>query len=217
MPRLLTSGLKQGMINLLMESRIWFRHQRGLIRAKRISKSGLDKLHLGCGPNHKTGWLNVDLSHRADLQLDLREPLPFPDNTFSIIYNEHFFEHLDYPGGANSFLAECLRIMKPGGLIRIGVPDTEWPLQEYCGIQNDGYFEMARKYWHPDWCTTPMEQINYHFRQDGEHKFAYDFITLEKILLACGFTSIKKVEFDPSIDSESRKTGTLYVTALKPE
>ncbi len=217
MQRLLTTGIRQSLFNLAVEIRIWLRHQKGVMQARHLPLSALDKLHLGCGPNHKSGWLNIDLSHRADLKLDLREKLPFPDNSFSIIYNEHFFEHVDYPGPAAEFLRDCLRILKPGGVIRIGVPDTEWPLQEYCGISNSGYFELARKNWHPDWCTTPMEQINYHFRQDGEHKFAYDFNTLEKVLLDCGFTSIQRVEFDPVIDSELRKTGTLYVTASKPE
>ena len=33
--------------------------------------------------------------------------------------------------------------------------------------------------WHPAWCTTRLEHINFHFRQGGEHKFAYDFETLK--------------------------------------
>jgi predicted SAM-dependent methyltransferase len=216
MQRLFTSGIKHSFFNLAIELRIWLRHQKGIFHARRLPAARLDKLHLGCGPNIKSGWLNIDLSHRADLKLDLREPLPFPDNIFSIIYNEHFFEHVDYPGPAVTFLQECLRTLKPGGIVRIGVPDTEWPLQEYSKIRNDGYFELAKKIWHPVWCTTALEHINYHFRQDGEHRFAYDFETLQKVLLTAGFSKVSKVEFDPEIDSESRRTGTLYVTAVKP-
>jgi predicted SAM-dependent methyltransferase len=216
MQRLLTTGIKQSLFNLGIEIRTWLYHQKGAFQAKRLPLSALDKLHLGCGPNIKHGWLNIDLYQRADLKLDLREDLPFPDNSFSIIYNEHFFEHVDYPVPATDFLKECLRVLKPGGVTRIGVPDTEWPLQEYCDVRNDDYFGIARQSWHPAWCTTPMEHINYHFRQDGEHRFAYDFTTLEKVLLLSGFVNVTRVDFDPAIDSESRKTGTLYVTALKP-
>jgi len=217
MHKLLTGGLRQAFVNLRSELRIWRRHIKGVGVARQLMADASDKLHLGCGPNHKAGWLNVDLSGAADLKLDLREPLPFPDNRFSIIYNEHFFEHVDYPGPATDLLKQCLRVLKPGGVTRIGVPDTEWPLQEYCGVRNDDYFRIARQSWHPAWCTTPMEQINYHFRQDGEHRFAYDFETLQKILLQAGFVNVSRVDFDPAIDSESRKTGTLYVTANKPE
>ena len=216
MHSLLSSGLSQALFNLRTELRLWLRHRKGSYKARRYPQSALDKLHLGCGPNRKPGWLNVDLSMPADLALDLREKFPFPDNSFSVIYSEHFFEHIDYPVAAGNFLAECFRVLKSGGLIRIGVPDTEWPLQEYCKVRNDGYFHLSQESWHPQWCTTEMEHINYHFRQDGEHRFAYDFETLLKVLKAAGFSDVSKTGFDPDIDSESRKTGTLYVRAVKP-
>lgn len=73
----------------------------------------------------KPGWLDVDLVPDADLQLDLREPLPFPDRCAATAYSEHFFEHLDYPGAAERFLEECHRVLDVGGMISIGVPDTE--------------------------------------------------------------------------------------------
>lgn len=215
MHNLLTSGLKKALFNLSTEIRIWLRHRKGLYQARRYTLSTPGKLHLGCGPNYKPGWLNVDLLHRADLKLDLRENLPFPDNGFSIIYTEHFFEHIDYPGPAGKFLCECHRVLMPGGVIRIGVPDTEWPLQEYCKLRDDGYFVSAKKLWHPQWCDTEMEHINYHFRQDGEHRFAYDYVTLKKVLLSAGFGDVVRVEYDPQIDTESRRTGTLYVNAVK--
>lgn len=216
MSKLLTGGLKQALSDLATEFRIWRSHRRAVKQARRILASVPDKLHLGCGPNHKAGWLNVDLGGAADLQLDLREPLPFPDRCFNLLYNEHFLEHVNYPVMAGKFLRECLRVLRPGGVIRIGVPDTEWPLFEYAGLRNEGYFNLAKQSWHPQWCKTDMEHINYHFRQDGEHRFAYDFVTLEHALQSAGFANVTRVEFNAALDSESRKTGTLYVTATRP-
>ena len=60
-----------------------------------------------------------------------------------------------------------------------------------------------------------MEQINYHFRQDGDHRFAYDFVTLGQALSSAGFQDVKRRDFDPNLDSLDRKLGTLYVNALK--
>jgi hypothetical protein len=69
--------------------------------------------------------------------------------------------------------------------------------------------------WHPPECTTQLEHINYHFRQQGEHRFAYDFETAEKALKAAGFVNIHPVTFDPTLDSEHRKAGSLFVSAYK--
>ena len=215
MRNLITTGLIQAFGNLKIEYRIWRNHCKGVALARKYASHELDKLHLGCGLNRKAGWLNVDLFPPADLTLDLREKFPFPENTFTVIYSEHFFEHIDYPVVAGKFLAECFRVLKSGGLIRLGVPDTEWPLQEYCKVRNDGYYQLAKKTWHPSWCTMEMEHINYHFRQDGEHRFAYDFETLRKVLQIAGFSNVTKTNFDPGVDSESRKIGTLYVTAVR--
>ncbi len=59
-----------------------------------------------------------------------------------------------------------------------------------------------------------MEHLNYHFHQEGDHKFGYDFQTLSKLLSRAGFKSIRRREFNP-IRSESRRFNTLYVDANK--
>jgi hypothetical protein len=61
-----------------------------------------------------------------------------------------------------------------------------------------------------------LEHINYHFRQGNEHRFAYDFVTLQGALVDSGFSKVEQRDFDPSLDSEDRKVGTLYVNGIKP-
>lgn len=173
------------------------------------------KLNLGCGPNPKAGWVNIDLFHSAaDLQLDLREPWPFPDNCASHIYSEHVFEHFEIFYEVPLFLGEALRILQPGGVFDVGVPDTEWPLRSY-GDPSNEYWAFAPKV-HPKYCQTQLEHINYHFRQKEEHKYAWDEETMAKALNTFGFLSIQRRGFDPSLDSESRKTGSLYMRGIKP-
>ncbi|WP_182025733.1 class I SAM-dependent methyltransferase [Vibrio rotiferianus] len=173
------------------------------------------KLNIGCGKKPKVGWVNIDLKPSADLMLDAREPLPFSDNSCRIIYSEHFLEHLEYPQQAYSFLKECYRVLEPGGELSVAVPDTEWPIAEYLGTRNDGYFNIAKKEWHPDWCVTRMEHINQHFREYYDHKFAYDYETLEHVLYKAGFSVVHKREYDPQLDCPVRRTGTLYARASK--
>jgi predicted SAM-dependent methyltransferase len=192
------------------------RHRRSVKKLlESINGKSELRLHLGCGPNLKPDWINIDLfAPNADAQLDLREDWPFPTDSASKVYSEHVFEHFEHPVEVRHFLAETLRVLKPGGTMDIGVPDTEWPLTAY-GDDSDEYWRLAKSGWHPPFCETKLDHINYHFRQEGEHKYAWDAATLTNELQKAGFVSIERRDFDPSLDLERRKLGTLYVRAKK--
>ncbi len=216
MKNMKTRGLRSSWRSLRSEMRINLMHLKGRIKAKKYRYDRGLRLHLGGGHKTKKDWLNIDLSLEADLTLDMREPLPFSDNSCSIVYSEHLLEHLDYPGPATSFLKECCRVLQPDGIFNVGVPDTEWPIMEYAGTRDEGYFLFAKQSWHPKWCETKMEHINHHFRQGMEHRFAYDFVTLKSVLKKAGFVNVNLRQYDEKIDSEDRKRGTLYVDAKNP-
>ena len=211
----ITDGLHSSLQYVKREIKTLLKHRKGIRQVLKLSRQQHLRLHIGCGPKIKKSWINIDLSPKADISLDMREPLPLLENSCSIIYSEHFLEHLDYPGHANSFLRECYRVLEPGGLFSVGVPDTEWPIAEYTGQRSEGYFGIAKERWHPEWCQTEMEHINYHFRQGDDHRFAYDFKTLARALSSAGFQEIQRRDFDPELDSLDRKIGTLYVNASK--
>ncbi len=211
-----TSEFRKALRLVQREFRIQRLHFSSVRKVSQLLSKDPLKLNVGCGPNCKEGWVNIDLMDaRADLNLDLRESLPFSDDSVSIIYSEHFFEHLDYPDEVGHFLGECFRVLKTDGVFSIGVPDTEWPIRAFAEGDEE-YFRIARERWHPEWCNTRMHQINYHFRQRNEHKYAYDYETLEKILRQFRFLSIERRNFNPELDSPSRMLGTLYVDARKP-
>ena len=107
------------------------------------------------------------------------------------------------------------RVLRPDGVFSAGVPDTEWPLQAYGEGISSEYFRHAKQIWHPKWCVTRMEHINYHFRQGREHKYAYDFETLRYVLERAGFAQVRRRDFDPQLDSRDRELGTLYIEAVK--
>jgi len=212
----LSAGLIAALRLVRSEIHLYRLHRAGVKRASAYSALTGLKLNIGCGANRKPGWVNIDLAPNVDLSLDLRERIPLADGSARLIYSEHFFEHLDYPGDALRFLGECRRLLAPGGIFSVGVPDTEWPLAAYVGPDDKGYFAlMQEKQWHPAWCHTRLDHINYHFRQDGEHRYAYDFESLEHALAQTGFKLIRRREFDPDLDSKEREQGTLYVEATR--
>ena len=210
----LSNGLAVALAQLRRELGILVQHRRSSRRARRLFDSRPVKLNCGCGRTPKQGWVNIDSRGNADLQLDLREKLPIPADSVSFIYSEHFFEHLEYPRETGVFLGESLRVLVPGGRFRVGVPDTEWPLRCYAD-GDEAYFTFVREHWHL-FSDTRMHSINYHFRQMSEHKYAYDYETLAKLLVRAGFVSVRRSDFDPQLDSEHRRTGTLYLDAFKP-
>lgn len=89
-------------------------------------------LNLGCGYNYNQNWVNVDFIKTGDTVIthNLLEGIPFMINEFDVVYHSHLLEHFPKKE-ALTFLRECNRVLKPGGIIRIVVPDLEAISQEY--------------------------------------------------------------------------------------
>jgi predicted SAM-dependent methyltransferase len=145
------------------------------------------------------------------------ETVPRP-RVVGTILSEHFIEHIDYPEPVTSLLRDCFRVLKPGGKLRISVPDTEWPILDYPKGANSDYSRAClEQNWHPPDCKTRIEHINYHFRQSGEHLFAYDEETMRLALEGIGFREVQRAPFDPQFDSKHREVGSLIMSAAKPK
>jgi predicted SAM-dependent methyltransferase len=83
-------------------------------------------VNLGCGARHHPDWLNFDIHSTSPdvFPCNLLEGVPLPDASCDAVYNAALLEHLPRQD-AERFLRECHRILKPGGTLRIGVPDLE--------------------------------------------------------------------------------------------
>jgi len=90
------------------------------------------KLNLGCGGRFRDDWVNVNFTSTGPgvIAANLGEGIPFPDESFDVVYHSHLLEHFTKPGAAD-FLKECLRVLKPGGVIRVAVPDLEAIIRNY--------------------------------------------------------------------------------------
>jgi predicted SAM-dependent methyltransferase len=94
-------------------------------------------LNLGCGGRFDTNWTNIDFRPAGPgvLRHDLTEGIPFPDRTFSAVYHSHVLEHLT-PEHGQRLLQECFRVLRPGGVLRIVVPDLEDAARAYLDALN---------------------------------------------------------------------------------
>ncbi len=116
-------------------------------------------LNLGCGNRYveSAAWLNVDFAvrHPGVLAIDLRKKLPFGENSFDLVYHSHVLEHFTC-AEAKRLLDECYRVLKPGGIIRIVVPDLENIVREYLHILDEirsGVADARSKY---DWIMLEL-------------------------------------------------------------
>ena len=89
-------------------------------------------LNLGCGQCYNINWINIDFQSHAEgiIAHDLTTGIPFEDLSFDVVYHSHVLEHFSKEQG-NKFIKECYRVLKPGGIIRIAVPDLESIVKEY--------------------------------------------------------------------------------------
>ena len=113
------------------------------------------KLNLGCGAQVIEGWTNVDYALGARLARtpligslvkktkafgvnwdpsiyvhNLTTKFPWADGTVDVAYTSHTLEHMSLEQG-KAFLKECYRVLRPGGILRVIVPDLRPIVDRY--------------------------------------------------------------------------------------
>ncbi|RJR24755.1 methyltransferase domain-containing protein [Candidatus Microgenomates bacterium] len=222
----ITHGLGRVLRLLSKEAALYQNHLQGIKnwQSKKDTFS-TKKVQIGGGKHMLVGFLNIDIVPPADLVYDLREGIPLEDSCSEFVFNEHFFEHIDYPGSAKKIINEFFRILKPRGQVVLGVPDGELAIRSYMAKDREFYDKALSTWYAGRNClsdfNTYIDLLNYHFRdQDDEEKYnphywAYDFEKLQSLFKNAGFSKIEKWKFNPSIASPKREWGSIYVIATK--
>lgn len=163
----------------------------------------LVKINLGSGHWKLPGWLNVDLDYGSmpGVCVNLAAGLPFRDGSADLMHCEDFIDQLELDQ-ARSFLGECHRILKPGGVIRILTPDLEKLAQLYLHDR-----ERLQALWTehvavPLQTGTVGEIFNTGMRFAG-HTFLYDGETFINVAATCGFEA-RRVHYQQSEVPELR-------------
>jgi len=159
----------------------------------------------GMGRHMSEGAFVDVLSRHRFVHHDLVYGIPFPDGCAQAIFSSHFFEHITR-ADAERLLAEALRVLEPGGVIRISVPDLAWLFSEY---------ERGAK-------RAVVDGI---FDADGSgeyarHRYMYDEELLGELLAGAGFTAVQRCRFRegrvPDLDVLDNREGSLVMEAARP-
>ena len=119
---------------------------------------------------------------------DATKKLPFDNNEVQYIYSSHMLEHLSKES-AKKFLKECLRILSPGGVLRISLPDLRKMIDSYL-TQGDADAFIEDLYMIPPPIETPLDKLKLILIGYRHHQWMYDSKSLSKILLGIGFGKV---------------------------
>lgn len=192
--------------------------------------------NLGCGTRTHPACVNVDWSIHLRLRRlhleslggsraekiralpqsivvhDLRKGIPARDATVDVVYHSHVLEHIDR-ADAPGFMSEIHRVLKPGGIQRIVVPDFEQLARRYVEAFGDEGHEsrvadmieqIVRRQAAGTAAQRPLRRrvenaLLGDARKRGEtHQWMYDRLTLGALLERSGFTAISVVDHETS-------------------
>ena len=177
------------------------------------------KLSLGCwtrdfGPE----WTHIDGGHYDHIHSHDIVNLPFEDDSVDLIYASHVFEYFDREEGFE-VLKKWFSKLKPGGTLRIAVPDFESMARLYVG----GEYPL-NNFLGPLFGKMKMDNENIY------HKTTYDLYSLSELLKSAGFSNIKLYDwrdtehanFDdhsqsylPHLDKENGTLMSLNIECIK--
>jgi len=150
-------------------------------------------------------WINIDfdrsildfVKHVDFMLLDVRKGLPFRNETVDLVYMSQFLDHLNLYE-CEKVLAECYRVMKPGGLIRIAVQDLDELLMKY---KYDKLDELS--YMQPDiYSKYKSKCIKFSLLLFGNladregywgHQIQFTYSGLRELLENTGFTDVTRM------------------------
>jgi predicted SAM-dependent methyltransferase len=126
-------------------------------------------VNVGCGSRLHPAWINLDVYRSAPgvTVHDIRKGLPFADGSVDVCYHSHVLEHLT-PAAGRDLIGECYRVLRPGGVLRVVVPDLERIARSYLAALDEassGSKDAETRY---DWFLLELLDQMVRQRSGGE-------------------------------------------------
>jgi SAM-dependent methyltransferase len=174
------------------------------------------RLNLGCGPNVVPGWINMDVRPvPGALQGDLRSGLPLADASMDCIAAIHLIQDLPYPEIAPA-LAEMRRVLRPGGALRLAVPDLDRAIRAYLA-RDPAYWYVPDEHARSVGAKLVTQIVWY-----GSVRTPCTWDFLREWLLGAGYRDVRRCGFGETHSAhpelarlDNRERETLFVEAVR--
>lgn len=162
------------------------------------------KLHLGCGQRYIKGFVHVDLSDypHIDYRHDIRTLPMFADETVDLIYACHVIEYFDRIEVID-ILAEWRRVLMPGGILRLAVPDFAALVEIY---QKQGDLSPILGPLFGRWLVDSEHGENVVY-----HRTVYDYPSLSALLKSNGFSNVHRYDWRDTIHKDYDDYSQAYI------
>jgi predicted SAM-dependent methyltransferase len=117
----------------------------------------MQMLNIGCGSKFHKDWINMDMASASpDVKIaNFLKGIPLPDASMDVVYHSHVLEHFSRRDG-EQLIAHCSRVLKPGGIIRIALPNLEVMVREYLDNMEKALAGDAAAVDNYDWMMLEM-------------------------------------------------------------
>ena len=165
---------------------------RMLVRkgAPKMNPADAKRLHLGCGNIRLPGFCNVDILTTAavDVVSDISKLDNFADDSIELIYACHVLEHFSHDDAVNVLL-RWFDVLKPGGELRISVPDIDRIVKIY--HDNWQHFQTTG--------NSPWVGLLYGGQGDPYdfHKTGFNFCWMRYLLEKIGYVEVAEYPHEP--------------------
>jgi len=159
------------------------------------------RLNLGSGAAPMQFWMNLDESEEWPAEIHAHvPPLPFDDESLDDIYCGHLIEHLTRDE-ARELVAECYRILTPGGRLGVLVPDTREIMKRYLAGAIDAVEYPLGTWQYVANLDHMCAMFLYSTVQPSQHLWSYDLQTLARLIGSAGFVDLAEMDryTDPRI------------------
>lgn len=168
------------------------------------------RLHLGCGKRYFPGFVHVDLDDfpHIDYRHDISRLPMFENDSADLIYSCGAFVYFDRIQ-APAVLEEWRRVLKPGGILRLAVPDFEVLTHLYLKTHDLASF-IGPLFGRWPISTEHGEQVLY-------QKTTYDFESLRRVLESAGFPNVRRYDWRTTEHSDIDDYSQAYIPHMDKE
>jgi predicted SAM-dependent methyltransferase len=175
------------------------------------------RLNWGCGEWAQPGWINSDIKEDVGVDIvgDIRDGLPLESDSLDYAVSIHSLPEIPFAELVPA-LEELRRVLKPGGVLRLALPDLDRGIDAY-QRRDSSYFKVPDEDAKSVGAKFVTQMVWYGYSRS---LFTHEFI--EEQLEKAGFTQVNHCSYKQTataypeiVDLDNREKESLFVEAVK--